>query len=222
MKLSNDTDLENIRLRVMAEVNDKFEEVNEQFDAIVKELDKNGTEFSRALKAEIQTMREGVKEEMKNVWSYLKSKLVSIETGQKMLYDPKEGIMTKLLEKTQAAVKMARDSAECTAACQKALEESKDYLEKQEAKHLVEVDTYKKFVGDSRLYMLIFIVSIVGASLAGIGLGVAKLIQDHNNQVETVTYLKSLDKGVKIDGVVDVINAMTPEKRRALLSRLKK
>lgn len=222
MKLSNDTDLENIRLRVMADVNERFAEVNDQFDAIVKELDKNGTEFSRSLKAEIETMRKGVKKEMENVWSYLKSKLVSIEAGQKMLYDPKEGIMTKLLDKTEAAVKMARDSAECTAACQKAVEASKDYLEKQDEKHVEEVSVYQAFVRDSRLYMLIFIVTIAAASIGGIGLGVAKLIQDHNNQVETVTYLKSLDKGVKIDGVVDVINAMPAEKRRALLSRLKK
>jgi hypothetical protein len=215
-------ELQNLRLRIMAEVNEKVKEINDQFDEIISGLDKDGTEFARSLKAEIVGMKKGVKKEMENVWSYLKSKLVSIEAGQKMLYDPGEGIMSKTLEKAEMAVKMARDSAACTAACLKAVEGTQDHIDKQDEKHKEEVGVYKSFVKDSRLYMLIFIVSIATASLAGIGLGVAKLIQDHNNQVQTVSYLKSLDSGVKVEGVVDMVNGLSPEKRKALLSQIKK
>lgn len=210
-----ENEIENMRLRLMAEV-------NERFDEIVRDLNDNGTEFARSLEKEIVVMRNSVKKEVENVWSYLKSKLVSIETGQKMLYDPKDGIMTKILGKVDMAVKMARDSAACTAACTETLKESKRLINDKDDQHEREVETYKNFVRDSRLYMLIFIVTIAAATLGGLGLGVAKIIQDHNNQVQTVSYLDSLNKGVKVDGLVEVVNGLPPGERKALLSKLNK
>lgn len=117
-------ELHNLRLEIMAEVNAKFLEANEKFDEIIRDLDREGTEFSRSLKGEILEMKNKLKNEIENVWSYLKSKLVSIEAGQAMLYDPKDGIMTKVLNRVDAAVKMSRDAAQCTAGASKAAEDA--------------------------------------------------------------------------------------------------
>lgn len=194
-------EMQNLRLTIMAEVNEKIGEANDQFDAIIKELDREGTEFARALKVEIESMKRGVKEELENVWSYLKSKLVSIEAGQKMLYDPKDGIMTKVLNKVDAAVKLSRDAALCTANANQAAENASGSA--KEAKIFVRTNIFV-----TALTFLGILVSVVtfGVSYTGklredaenqkkmIAALHEKLVQDAANQKETVTMMEKLYK----------------------------
>jgi len=120
--------LELLRMQIM-------EDVNTKFDALLKGLNDSGSEFSRSLKRELIELKKSTAKEIAEVYDYVSSKLVSIETGQKLLYDPKDGILTKALSKVEVAVRMATDSAVCTAEAKKASErsessskESRDYI----------------------------------------------------------------------------------------------
>lgn len=197
--MAESMELKNLRLEIMAEVNQKITEAFNQFDEITRELDKDGTEFSRSLKAEIEEMKKSLKSELENVWSYLKSKLVSIEAGQKMLYDPQNGIMTKVLNKVEAAIKMSRDAAMCTAEANKAAENA------------------AKSADDTRIFVRtnIFVTAItfLGILITVVTFGVSyteklrddakaqkdmiaamqeKITQDAANQQETVSMMKKL------------------------------
>lgn len=205
--MAENVELQNMRLTIMNEVNEKFNEVNAQFDALIEELNRDGTEFSRALQKDIENMRKNIQKEMKEVWSYLKSKLVSIEAGQKMLYDPKDGIMTKVLNKADAAVTMARDSALCTANSKKAAENSETSA--KEAKVYVRTNIFVTAL--TFLGILITVVTF-GVTYTGkltsdaenqkkmIKALNAKLVQDAANQKETVDMMEKLYKKLQEGG----------------------
>lgn len=124
----NKDGLELLRLQIM-------EEVNLKFDALMKDLNNDGSEFSRTLRRELTELKKNTTKEIEEVYNYISSKLVSIQTGQKLLYDPKDGILSKALSKVEVAVKMATDSAVCTTEAKKAAdmslksaEEARDYI----------------------------------------------------------------------------------------------
>jgi hypothetical protein len=54
-------EFENLRLIIMAEVNDKLHETNRQFDDIIRDLEREGTEFSRGLQVEIENINKNLK-----------------------------------------------------------------------------------------------------------------------------------------------------------------
>lgn len=181
----NEQELELVRLRIMADVDCRFE-------TVMKELNMNGSEFSRALRKEMNSLRLNTEEKIKEVWSWVTSHLVSIEAGQKMLYDPKDGLIQKALNKVEAAVKMATDAAACTVEARKAADDAKLYIR---ANIFVTAVT---FLG--------ILVTVVGGYFAFIGKTrdeisnqramvtalQEKLKQDADNQVETVQILKDL------------------------------
>lgn len=164
-------EMETARLKILNEVNEKFDE-------ILTDLHQRGTEFSRSLAKEVETMKANTTREIEDIWSWSKSKLVSIEQGQKMFYDE---IFPKLMNKIEVAVGMSRDSATCTAAALKSVEHAEG------------------FVKDSRKYILVLMTGLFLALLPMSVASIIKLVQDHNNQVETVSYLKKLNQGVNID-----------------------
>lgn len=178
-------EFETVRLKIINEVNEKF-------DGILTDLHNKGTEYSRNLAKEVEVMKGNTTKEIDNIWSWSKSKLVSIEQSQKLFY---EEIFPKLTNKVVVAVDMARDSATCTAAALKSVERSEG------------------FVKDSRKYILILMSGLFLALLPMSVASIIKLVQDHKNQVETVSYLKQLNKGVKIDGTNDAIVTVKPKKK---------
>jgi hypothetical protein len=178
-------EFETTRLKILNEVNEKFDE-------ILTDLHQRGTEFSRSLAKEVEAMKANTTKEIEDIWSWAKSKLVSIEQGQKLFYDE---IFPKLMNKVGVAVDMAKDSATCTAAALKSVEKS------------------EKFVNDSRKYILILMAGLFTALLPVSIASVVKLFQDHNNQVETISYLKKLNKGVKIDEIKDPTATITVKKK---------
>jgi hypothetical protein len=179
-----ENEIENMRLRLMAEV-------NERFDEIVRDLNDNGTEFARSLEQEIESMRESTKKEFKNIWSYMKSKLVSIEQGQKLFYDD---IFPKILSKVEVAVKMARDAALCTVEARKSADDARVYLR---ASIIVIVVAFIGIVGTtvwngiSQGGKLKTQVDNQGKMITALN---DKLRQDADNQTETVKILEKLHK----------------------------
>lgn len=129
-------ELQNLQLKIMAEVNGKISETYQAFDDTIEQLNREGTEYARGLAKDLKNIKNKTAEEIKNVWSFVKSSLVSIEAGQKMLYNPKDGIMTKTLEKVSQAIKMSRDSAECTAASLSTVREAKMLIDDQKKEGL--------------------------------------------------------------------------------------
>ena len=113
--------LELLRMQIM-------EDVNLKFDSLMVGLNSNGSEFSRSLKRELNELKKETTKEIAEVYDYVSSKLVSIQTGQKLLYDPKDGILTKALNKVEVAVRMATDAAVCTTEARKSADESRDYI----------------------------------------------------------------------------------------------
>jgi hypothetical protein len=107
-------------------------DIDKRFSELIEELNSNGTEFSRNLKKELCEMKKRTEDEFKEVWSYMKSHLISIEHGQKMLYDPKEGLLTIALRKVEEAIKMARDAAQCTLGSKQASEKAESAAHKAE------------------------------------------------------------------------------------------
>jgi hypothetical protein len=105
----DEKDLELLRKEVM-------EEVDVRFNALIRELDEKGSEFSRSLAKDVEAMKKKAKEDIEELWSWSKSQLVSIEQGQRILYDPKDGLLAVALRKVSEAVKFAQDAALCTAA----------------------------------------------------------------------------------------------------------
>lgn len=155
-------DYENIRLKIMSEVNEKFDELANDFND-------NGTEFSRALKTQIENERENTKKEIENIWSYTKSKLVSIEQGQKLFYDD---IFPKIINKVEVAVKMSRDAALCTVEARKSADDARVYLRA------------------SIIVIVVAFIGIVGTTVwNGISQG-GKLKAQVDNQGEMITALK--------------------------------
>jgi len=194
-----DEQIQNMRLTIMSEVNEKLAEANAQFDEIVSALDKEGTEFARQLKNDITHMREGVKNEIENVWSYMKSKLVSIEAGQHMLYNSKDGLLKKALDKVDMAVKMSRDAAECTTGAKEAAETAKGAA-----------DEAKTFI---RTIIFVTAITFLGILITVVTFGVnysskitrdttnqdkmiealnEKIVQDKKNQKETIEMMEKL------------------------------
>lgn len=190
----NESQTENERLRILNEVNVKFNEV-------LDELNGKGTEFSRSLAKEIEAMKNTTAKELDNLWSWSKSKMVSIEQGQKLFYGD---IFPKLMNKVGAAVDMSRDSAMCTAAALKSVEKAEG------------------FVKDSRKYILVLMTGLFAVLLPLSIASIMKLVQDKNNQIETVSYLRQLNRGIKIDGMIDSINGLSKKKRKAILDAINK
>jgi len=183
----------------MAEVNEKLAEANAQFDEIANALDKEGTEFSRQLKNDIVHMREGVKSDIENVWSYMKSKLVSIEAGQHMLYNSKDGLLKKALDKVDMAVKMSRDAAGCTTGAMEAAKAATGAA-----------DEARIFI---RTNIFVTAITFLGILVTVVTFGInysnkinkdttnqdkmihalnEKIVQDKNNQKETIEMMKQL------------------------------
>lgn len=190
-------EMELLRLKIM-------EEVNLRFDELVTELNCNGSEYSRALSKELDEMKAKAKRDLDEVWSYVKSQLVSIEQGQKMLYDPKDGLLTKVLRKAEEAVRVAQDSARCTAAAQKAAERSEGFA--KEANFYVRgsiVVTIVAFLGivGTEVYRVIDANSKAHVELqqqkAMVEALQKKLEQDDKNQVQTAKLLVQIDNHLK-------------------------
>lgn len=88
-----------------------MQEVDRRFTVLILELDSKGTEHSRVLEAQVIQDREKAADEFERVWSFTKSKLVSIEMSQQLFYNE---LYPRLMKKTEEAVKMSRDAAGCT------------------------------------------------------------------------------------------------------------
>jgi len=192
-----------VRLRILKEVNEKFDEV-------LQELNENGTEFARLLAKEVENMRVNTKKELENVWSFVKSKLVSIEQGQKLFYDE---IFPKLTNKIEVAISMARDSASCTAACLESNKEAKQMIKESSARA-------EKFVAESRRILYGLVIALILLVLPISVASVWKLIQDYYNQKQTVSYLEKLKNGVRVEGLIEVIKAMDEETKKSLFSQI--
>lgn len=189
-------DLKLLRLRIMTEV-------NKRFDELLEELNANGSEFSRALKKEVERLEKETHDHIEEVYSYMKSKLVSIEAGQQMLYDPNDGLLTKILKKAEATVKMATDSAACTVEARKAAEDARGFVR---SNILVNAGTLVAVIG-LFVTMLIFVISFTAkmqeqltAQQAVVKAMEEKIRQDAGNQHETVAILKDLKVELKKAG----------------------
>lgn len=194
-----DEQIHNMRLTIMTEVNEKLTKANAAFDEIVQALDRDGTEFARQLKSDIEHMREGVKSDIENVWSYMKSKLISIEAGQNMLYNSKDGLLKKALDKVDMAVKMSRDAAECTTGAKEAAETAKGSVE--EAKTFIRTNIF--VTAATFLGIFITVVTFVVNYSSKITRDTTnqakmiealneKIVQDKQNQKETIEMMKKL------------------------------
>lgn len=199
-------ELENIRLNLITEMNDKFDE-------ILKDLNENGTEYSRMLKKDLDVMRENATRDFEEIWSFTKSKLVSVEQGQKLFY---ENIFPRLMNKIELAVKMARDSAQCTS-------ESFDTVKDAKKEFDDRLKLAEAFVRDSRVLLMWFFVTVAVAVLS---VGGAKLYQDWINQNQTVNYLNKLVSGVNIKSVSEddlkkIIDNLGAREKSELMKKLK-
>lgn len=199
-------ELENIRLNLITEMNDKFDEV-------LKDLNENGTEYSRMLKKDLDVMRENATRDFEEIWSFTKSKLVSVEQGQKLFY---ENIFPRLMNKIELAVKMARDSAQCTS-------ESFDTVKDAKKEFDDRLKLAEAFVRDSRVLLMWFFVTVAVAVLS---VGGAKLYQDWINQNQTVNYLNKLVSGVNIksvskDDLKKIIDNLGAREKSELMKKLK-
>ena len=188
--MENENEFELMRMRIMSDVNVRFDEV-------IKELNEKGTEYARRLKAEMAELKEKTKRDIEELLSWSKSHLLSIEQTHKTVYDPKDGIMTMALKKVELAVKMAVDAAECTAAARKAADDAKLYIR---ANIFVTAIT---FLG--------ILVTVVGGYLAFIGKSQSevrqgkemvdalqkKLIQDDQNQKQLMEALSVMMHDLK-------------------------
>jgi hypothetical protein len=182
-----DAEIELLRLKVM-------EDVASKFDALIKVFNENGSEFSRALKNEMIILKRETEKQVDEIYSYIASQLVSIQAGQKMLYDPRDGLLTKALNKVEMAVKMSTDAAACTVEARKAANDAALYIR---ANIFVTAIT---FLG--------ILVTVVGGYFVFLEKNSEddknqntmiialqeKIKQDANNQRETITMMQKLYK----------------------------
>lgn len=188
--MTTETAIENARLRIMGEMNKRFDEV-------LSELHQRGTEYSRRLATEIENDRERVTKELEDIWSYSKSKLISIEAGQKMFY---EEILPKLLEKIDITVGMTRDAAGHAAQVVKTgITMEKEARRAEKAAHRAENALH---AGNWQTAGIIIAISLAVLT------GGFKLWQDWKNQNQTIAYLKALNSGVTINNQAE--GAKTP------------
>jgi hypothetical protein len=171
--VSIEIQLENAKLKILAEMNEKIDET-------VSELNDKGTEFARRLAAEIKTEKEKVATELEELWSFTKSKLISIEAGQKLFH---QEIVPNLMNKMEVTVGMARDAAAYTAQSGKDAKRAERAAERSEDLHRT-----------ANWQRIGLIVAFVLAALSG---GI-KIWQDWRNQEETAAYLRTLTSGVII------------------------
>jgi hypothetical protein len=186
--MSNEIELENLRLKIMDEINKRFEEV-------LHDLNENGSEFSRNIKLEILELRDNTKKEIEELWSWSKSQLLSIKQGQQMMYDPKDGLITIALRKVQEAVKMAQDSALCTIAAQKASEKAEMAADgAKQAVDKVWIAILLPVIGSAIIWLATQFWIAGPKQDALVKEMKAKLEQDAKNQVETIGMLNELKK----------------------------
>jgi len=200
----------------------KLMELKNEFDGyfrrIIKELDEKGTEYSRSLKSELSSMKEKAKLEMDEIWSYVKSHLISIEHGQNILYDPKDGILTVILKKAEQAIKFAGESAECTAEAAHAARDAEAAAAKTELSSKAAADAADDVKRYSRASIFVTATTFVGIVITVLTLYLTianrakdelknqetmiialhdKLQQDSENQKQTVEIMEKLYKTLK-------------------------
>jgi hypothetical protein len=183
----SEQDYEGLKARMMIDV-------DRRLDELVIDMNSKGTEYSRCLSDRMEQIRKDVQREIGEVWSFTKSKLISIETWHNFFNND---IFPRLERKIGEAVKMA-ESASCNTII------SRDAA--KEAKK--SVDQARFFLATTIITLAVALIGIVGTSVYKIvsdkqdqGAMILalqeKIHQDALNQRETVNYLKELEKALR-------------------------
>jgi hypothetical protein len=183
----SEQDYEGLKARMMIDV-------DRRLDELVIDMNSKGTEYSRCLSDRMEQIRKDVQREIGEVWSFTKSKLISIETWHNFFNND---IFPRLERKIGEAVKMA-ESASCNT-----------IISRDAAKEA------KKSVDQARIFLATTIITLAVALIGIVGTSVYKIVsdkqdqgamilalqekihQDALNQLETVNYLKELEKALR-------------------------
>ncbi len=180
--------------------------MEKKFNNLILELNKNGSEYSRFLNHDFLNFKEKTKTSIDEVYNWIRSKLISIEQGQQLLNNDKDGLINRTLRQAEAAVKLAADSAENTAKASLATAEARECLKKS-----IEINSANS---NKNIVVLIFgfIGFIIPVTFGFINLIITakasdknqkdiiaqleiKIQQDRENQAEMIKHLKKLEGG---------------------------